>query len=309
VTSIRRFEFHAMASPCEIAIGSSAKDRAQAAADFAIAEVKRIEAKYSRFTSNSVVARINERAASEPVAIDDETRALLNYADRIHAISGGLFDITTGLFQQAWDFRAGTIAAPERLLELKQDVGWSHVRLTSQGIFFMQPRMRIDFGGFGKEYAADRAADVLRQQGVSSGYVNLGGDVAAIGMRPDGEPWSMGVQHPRSTAELIASIPLADAALATSGDYERYFERNGRRYCHVLSPLTGEPVSHWQSVSVIAPRAITAGATATVTMLLEASGLEFLHKSGLPFLAVNPEGEVFTHRKAGQFPPRTRHGS
>ena len=285
-----------MASLCEIAVGGLARDDARTVAEQAIAEVRRIESKYSRFTADSVVARINRLAASEPVAIDDETRSLIEYAARIHSMSGGLFDITTGLFQQAWDFRAGTIAAPDKLAELQPHVGWSRITLDDQGIRFSSERMRLDFGGFGKEYAADRAADVLKQAGVRSGYVNLGGDVAAIGTRPDGQAWSMGIRHPRRDDELIASIPIADAALATSGDYERYFERNGRRYCHILSPLTGEPVNHWQSVSVVAPRAITAGSTATVAMLLEAEGLDFLHDTGLPFLAINPRGDVVTHR-------------
>ena len=292
-----------MASPCEVAIGAHLPHAARSLADMAIAEVHRIESKYSRFTTDSVVAGINERAAREYVEVDDETRSLLDYAGRIHRLSGGRFDITTGLLQQAWDFRKGTIAEPSRLLELRQHVGWAHVQLTDHGIRFHRPQMQLDFGGFGKEYAADRAADVLRQHGVQSGYVNLGGDVAAIGVRPDGEPWSMGVQHPRQAGELLASIPLADASLATSGDYERFFERDGRRYCHILSPLTGEPVNHWQSVSVVAPRAITAGATCTVAMLLEADGLDFLRDAGLPFLAVDAAGEVFTHqphrRKAG----------
>jgi len=290
-----RFEFYAMASICEIALGSGSNASARAAADLAINEVRRIESKYSRFTSDSVVAHINQEAAKKPVAVDEETRFLLNYADQIHRLSGGLFDITTGVLQQAWDFRAGIIAEPERLRELRQHVGWSKVRLIDEGIFFTQSQIQIDFGGFGKEYAADRAAGVLRQQGVCSGFVNLGGDVSTLGLRPDGQAWSMGIRHPRSPGKLIASIPLADAALATSGDYERYFEHNGRRYCHILSPETGEPVNHWQSVSVVAPRAITAGTAATISMLLEATGLEFLQRSGLPFLAVNPQGEIVTH--------------
>ena len=296
MSPIERFEFRAMASPCEIVIGSLTRDAAQAIAGQAIAEVRRIETKYSRFTDDSVIARINAHAAHRPVELDDETQSLLDYAARIHDLSGGRFDISTGLFQQAWDFRAARRAEPGVLEQLREHVGWSRVRLANGSIQLGSDRMRLDFGGFGKEYAADRAADVLRQSGVRSGYVNLGGDLSAVGARPDGEPWSIGIQHPRTPGALIASIPIADAALATSGDYERFFEQDGRRYCHILSPFTGQPVSTWQSVSVIAPRAITAGTTATVAMLLEDQALDFLHDTRLAFLAIDSRGEVFTHR-------------
>ena len=294
--TIERFPFRAMASPCEVVIGSLTREAAARIADQAIAEVRRIEAKYSRFTDHSVIARINARAAHEPVELDDETHSLLAYASRIHEISGGLFDITTGLLQQAWDFRGARVANPSVLADLCKHVGWSRVDLGNGSIRLPSPRMRLDFGGFGKEYAADRAAGVLREAGVKTGYINLGGDLCAIGTRPDGEPWSIGIQHPRTPDALIASIPIADCALATSGDYERFFEHQGRRYCHILSPLTGQTVSAWQSVSVIAPQAITAGTTATIAMLLEDEALDFLHETRLAFLAVDANGNTFTHR-------------
>jgi thiamine biosynthesis lipoprotein len=106
----------------------------------------------------------------------------------------------------------------------------------------------------------------------------------------------MGIRHPRRVGELIASIPVHGGALATSGDYERYFESGGRRYCHILSPLTGQPASRWQSISVLAPLATTAGATTTVAMLKEEGALEFLQASRLGFLAIDLNGEIFTHQ-------------
>lgn len=292
---IQSHSFQAMASPCEVVIGGAAPAQAVQAACHAEAEVRRIEAKYSRFRADSVIGRINAQAAAEPVALDDETLALLHYAGRLHALSDGLFDITTGLLQGAWDFKAGRIPEDAELAALLPHVGWQHVHVEDGALRLADPLARIDLGGFGKEYAADRAAAVLHAQGVESGYVNLGGDIRVVGPRPDGQPWRIGIRHPRDPARLLASIPVGRGGLATSGDYERFFEKDGRRYCHVLSPRDGRPVTRWQSVSVLAPEAITAGTACTVAMLKQHEGLDFLRGSGLAFLAVDAEGGIHTH--------------
>jgi thiamine biosynthesis lipoprotein len=154
--------------------------------------------------------------------------------------------------------------------------------------------MEIDFGGIGKEYAADRAAAILTERGVVHALVNLGGDVRALGGQADGTPWRVGVRHPRATAvgTAIASVEIADGAVATSGDYERYVEIDGRRYCHLLDPRTGWPVRAWQSISVVAPLAVVAGSVATIAMLLADDAPAFLASQGLPWLGVDAAGEV-----------------
>jgi thiamine biosynthesis lipoprotein len=292
---IQNHGFQAMASPCEVVIAGAAPALALQAACGAEAEVRRIEAKYSRFRPDSVIGRINAGAHDAPVEIDDETLALLHYADRLHALSDGLFDITTGLLQGAWDFKAGRIPQEAELADLLPHVGWHHVRIEGGTLRLADPLARIDLGGFGKEYAADRAAAVLQARGVASGYDNHGGDIRVVGPRPDGPPWQIGIRHPRDPARLLASIPVARGGLATSGDYERYFEKDGRRYCHVLSPRDGRPVTRWQSVSVLAPEAITAGTACTVAMLKQDAALDFLRASTLAFLAVDADGVIHTH--------------
>jgi thiamine biosynthesis lipoprotein len=152
--------------------------------------------------------------------------------------------------------------------------------------------MEIDFGGFGKEYAADRAAALLIEAGVRHGYVNLGGDMRFIGPRLDGRPWSIGIQDPRDPDAVVASIPISQGALATSGDYERYFELDGQRYCHILDPRTGMPVRHWRSVSVMAPMAIAAGSCSTIAMLKQQGGLNFLNASDMGYLTVDDQGQM-----------------
>ncbi|MFM7272814.1 MAG: FAD:protein FMN transferase, partial [Gammaproteobacteria bacterium] len=144
--------------------------------------------------------------------------------------------------------------------------------------------------------AADRAAAELARAGIGHGYVNLGGDIHAIGPRPGGEPWAIGVRHPRDADALIASIPLTRGALATSGDYQRFFEDGGRRYCHVLDPRSGRPVSHWASVTAVAPLAVMAGSVTTITMLKESAGLDFLVSTGLAYLCVDSSGHLRSNR-------------
>lgn len=287
--------FGAMASECEIRIAVAGG--AEALAQAAIAEVRRIETKYSRYRDDSVVTRINRAAGRAWVEIDAETGALLGYADTLYASSAGKFDITSGVLRRAWDFRLARVPDAAQLAPLLALVGWRHVERRAGQVRLAQPGMELDFGGFGKEYAADRAAALLAARGVAHGYVNLGGDLHVIGPQPDGQPWLIGIQDPRNEDALIADIPVHSGALATSGDYERYFETGGQRYCHILDPDSGAPVGYWRSVSVLAPLAIAAGSFATVAMLKQEEGLGFLDESGLGYLAVDRDGVI--HKSAG----------
>jgi len=292
-----RFEFKAMACNGEIVVGASSKDEARHNADLAIHEVKRIEQKYSRYQPDSVVSRINAAAGREWVECDDETLALFNYADALFQGSAGLFDITSGVLRRAWDFNNPAIPSTELLKNLVDLIGWPRVQRDDKRIRLPQRGMEVDFGGFGKEYATDRAAAILNQLGIKHGYVNLGGDLRVIGPKPNGDAWMMGIRDPRNPAALIASIPVQVGALATSGDYERFFELNGRRYCHVMSPRSGEPVGFWRSVSVLAPLSTTAGSYTTIAMLKEAAGLAWLEESGMAYLAIDRDGTL--HQKTG----------
>lgn len=287
------FHFQAMASPCELRIEGWPESEARALAQQAIDEVQRIEAKYSRYQPDSIVSRINASAGQpEPISVDEETAHLLGFADQLHQFSDGLFDITSGILRRAWDFKSGKPPAPEQLAALLPCVGWSQVERSGEQIRLPRPGMQLDFGGFGKEYAADRAATLLQQQGVRHGLVNLGGDIRVIGPRTDGSPWWLGIQHPRQSERTIASVPLREGGLATSGDYERYFIHEGLRYCHILDPRTGWPVRHWQSVSVVAPACLAAGAITTVGMLKGPTALDFLLSQGVDYLLVDPLGQL-----------------
>jgi thiamine biosynthesis lipoprotein len=288
------FEFFAMGTPCRIAIEDTADDVAERAAQAAIAEVRRIEAKYSRYRADSVVSRINAAAGSgRPVEVDAETADLLDFAARLNAFSDGLFDPTTGVLRKAWDFRAARLPEPAQLQAVMACVGWHRVEWQRPRIHLAVAGMELDFGGFGKEYATDRAATLLDEAGVASGLVNLGGDLRIVGRRARSRQWLLGIADPRQDGAVFASVPLHEGALATSGDYERYFEHAGRRYCHVLDPRSGWPAQGWRSVSVIAPACLAAGAITTVAMLKGPDALAFLREQAVEFLAVDAAGAVF----------------
>ena len=272
------------------------------AAAAAIAEVQRIEAKYSRYTEDSIISRINRAAGQEAVDVDAETAELLGFADSLWTLSGGLFDISSGVLRGAWDFKAGKLPTASVLQELLTTVGWQHVQRQGQQVRLALPGMELDFGGFGKEYAADRAAAVLLEHGIHHALVNLGGDLHALGARglPElqGAPWSVHIQHPRAESTsgdtTLAVLPLARGGLATSGDYERFFMVDGVRYCHVLNPRTGWPVAHWQSVTVLAVNTTTAGALTTIAMLKGGDAIAWLQSQGVQYLAVRHDGQVFS---------------
>lgn len=287
-------EFTAMASPCRIRLaGVADQARAQALAQAAVDEVRRIEQRYSRYRPDSIVSRINAAAGSgRPVPVDAETAQLLDFADLLYRQSEGRFDLSSGVLRQAWDFKAARVPSETELARCRERIGWDRVVWTGEAIALPRAGMEIDFGGIGKEYAVDRAATLLLEAGVCSGLVNLGGDLRVLGPHPDGRPWRLGVAHPRAPGAVALEWAVHDGALATSGDYERYFEQDGRRYCHILDPRTGWPVSHWQSVTVAAPSCLAAGALSTLAMLAGPQAPAFLQSQGVAYAALDPRGEL-----------------
>jgi thiamine biosynthesis lipoprotein len=296
-----RFDFRAMASPCSIQMDGQDEHTMRQAATEAIGEVQRIEHKYSRYREDSIVSRINQSSTTGgQVAVDGETTELLGFAHALWLMSDGLFDITSGVLRQAWDFRAARLPEPAELQSRLEKVGWNKVERSGSTVRLTQPGMELDFGGFGKEYAADRAAAVLHRHGIAHALVNLGGDLHALGARALPElqdtAWQIEIQHPRPDTAIgkssLAVLALQQGGLATSGDYERFFIQNGKRYCHVLNPHTGWPVTHWQSVSVLAANTTTAGALTTIAMLKQTDALDWLSTQGVRYLAVQHDGQV-----------------
>ena len=292
-----RYAFRAMASEHELHLWASDRSRADRAARVAITDVLRIEAKFTRYRDDSVTAAINRAAGDAPVAIDAETAALLRYADHCHALSDGRFDLTSGVLRRAWDFRRRPPLVPsdDEITAALELVGWTRVEWNEHSVRLPTAGMELDFGGIGKEYAADRAAALCFDHGIRHGFVNLAGDVRVIGAQPDGSPWRIGIQHPRRANDVVGTVELAEGSVATSGDYERYFETGGRRYCHLLDARTGRPVAQWQSASVVAPLATLAGSYATIAMLAGTDAECFLAQQGVDCLLIAADGARVCH--------------
>ncbi len=281
-----------MAAENELQLWAKDELRARTVAEAAIADAVRIEAKYSRYLDHSVTTRINRAAGGRAVEIDSETAALLRYADTCHRLSGGVFDITSGVLRRAWDFRRASPRLPDdsEIGDAIALIGWTRVEWSESRVRLPTRGMEIDFGGIGKEYAADRMATICLAGGASHALINLGGDVRATGPQEDGTPWRVGIVHPRKKNAVVAGIELREGAIATSGDYERFFEIGGQRYCHLLNAATGRPASYWQSISVVAPVCVFAGSCATIAVLLERAAEAFLQAQDVPYLAVDADG-------------------
>jgi len=235
----------------------------------AMEEAERIERKYSRFLETSLVSRINRAAGRSPVAVDEETVMLVEKALDLARRTGGAFDPTVGVLRRAWNWREKRVPPQSEIEALLPLVDHGQVAVALGTVFLRREGMEIDLGGIGKEYAVDRIASLLREAGVESAIVNLSGDVACIRARGDGRPWKIGVLDPRDRNRCRFSVRLSwGGGIASSGDYERYFVQDGRRYHHLLDARTGWPARGVAGTTVVAGTAFEAGMAATGAFLL-----------------------------------------
>jgi FAD:protein FMN transferase len=284
--------FFAMGSDCAVHLYADSKSEFEYFAEAAEAEVVRIEKRYSRYQPDSELSRINAAAAQgHCIRIDEEASSLIEYAKTCFIKSDGAFDITSGILRAAWDFSAAGPPDQASIDPLLPLIGLDRIEISDGCLHFSQPGQELDFGGLGKEFAADRAAEVCSALGAKSGFVNLAGDIRMIGPQPDGSPWIVGIRHPREPNLVVAQVALMSGALATSGDYERYFEFNGRRYCHILDPRTGWPVQGLSSVTVISDRCLVSGSLSTIAMLKGREGPDLLRRLGVRHIIVTDEGQ------------------
>lgn len=285
-------QFYAMGSDCAVRLCGDTVADVERFAAAAENEVRRIEARYSRYRSDSELARINEAAAvGGCIEIDAETAGLVAYAKACFIKSGGAFDITSGRLRAAWDFSASRLPDQASIDAILPFIGLDKVELFDGQLHFSKAGIELDFGGLGKEYAADRAAEVCADLGVRHGFVDLGGDLRVVGPQPDGLPWRIGVRHPRDAGKVTAEIALPAGGIATSGDYERFMEIAGQRYCHILDPRTGWPARGLSSVSVISDRCLVAGSLSTAAMLKGKDGPAWLQSLGVRHIVVDEQGK------------------
>jgi thiamine biosynthesis lipoprotein len=283
-----------MGSPCELHLYADSREAAEEMAAAGRREIDRLESKYTRFRDDSLTSHIN-RAAGDPrgVVVDDETAFLLDYAQTSFEQSDGLFDITSGVLRRVWNHRSGRVPSDAELAEVLTCVGWRRVHWKRPRIVLPVAGMQLDFGGYVKEYAADRVAELMHELGCRHGLVDLGGDLSAMGPHPDGAPWRVGIRDPRRRDRALARVDLLSGGVASSGDYERFLVIDGIRYGHILDPRTGWPVAGFAAVTVLADRCLIAGTASTVAMLKgRREGAAWLEALGLPHMRIDRDGVV-----------------
>jgi FAD:protein FMN transferase len=273
--------FVAMACPCEVLIEHTPEEQAREIVAAVARCAWRIEKKFSRYRGDSVVHAINT-SVGRPMEVDDETARLLDFAATLTRLSEGRFDITSGVLRRVWTFDGGSHLPTQKQIDnLMQLVGWSKV-CWQRPILSLSPGMELDFGGIGKEYAVDAAAELADRlaPGLSC-LINLGGDVAVRNARADGAAWRVGVETVHHAGSAAGVIQLHQGALATSGDSRRFVLRDGHRYSHILDARTGWPVRDApRSITVAADTCSQAGSLTTLAMLEGAGARRFLEASG-----------------------------
>lgn len=291
--ALRRYPFQAMGSFCEIQFLDASRINSKKNLRQLLAEVDRLEKKYSRYHPDSFLNQINFLARDRlGIKIDMETRSLFDHALQCYEQSDGLFDITSGVLRKVWDFKSGQVPEQTEIDKLLPNIGFDKLELKKSRLY-MPKNMEIDFGGIVKEYAADSVATMARNLGIESGLVNLGGDFAVIGPLPVDHSWPIGILHPVEGELLMAKLKIKHGGLASSGDYERAFVHQGKRYSHILNPKTGWPCDGLRAVSVCADLCTLAGSASTIAMLKpEAEGIEWLRESGVDHIYMTSDETI-----------------
>lgn len=258
------------------------ENRGEALLDAGIREVQRLEYLLTEFSETSQTARINLAAGGSPVQVDPEVFALLQRCVAFSKLSQGAFDISAGALKKLYNFKGETVQWPDPALreETLGKTGFQHIRLYDGcRVALTKTGMRIGFGAIGKGYAADRVRAMLQGEGVRSGVINASGDLTAWGARIDGSPWKVGIADPADPARILLWLPVDGGAVATSGDYEQFFEYGGVRYTHNIDPKTGLPVRGVKSVTIISASAELSDALATAVFVMGPdAGLHFLEQ-------------------------------
>ncbi len=269
----------------------------EAAIQAVMDEFRRLDRKLSPYIESSELALVNRMAGREPVIISEEFYRLLETSLEYSVLTAGAFDITFASIGFHYDYRKGikpTDSLIERTLPL---IDYRNIRLNADKstVAFEKPGMRIDLGGIAKGYAVDSGIELLRRRGINHALISAGGDSRLLGDHR-GRPWHIGIQAPRDKERMAAMLPLADTAVSTSGDYERFFERDGIRYHHIISPKTGRSTDSLQSVTILGPNATRTDALSTSIFVLGAEkGIALINRlKDVDAVIIDKDGKMIT---------------
>lgn len=278
---------------------------AEKAGDAVLALFRQIDHQMSRYREDSELSRLNRKAAAEPVEVSDSLFKVLERAVRVSVLSNGAFDISFGSVGYLYDYRAKRKPADDELAEGLQAVNYRSLLLDPEtnAVRFLKPGMRLDLGGIAKGYAVDRGIEILQSFGVRHARLSAGGDMRLLGDKR-GKPWIVGIRDPRSKNRNALVMPLADVAVSTSGDYERFFvDESGERVHHILSPATGKPAKGIQSVTILGNDALTTDGLSTAVFVLGTiDGLALINSlEGVDAVIIDEKRQV--HYSDGLMPP------
>lgn len=261
-----------MGTQVSVELWSDDSEAGRKAIDAAFAEVKRLDLMMNPWNAASELARINREAGKQTVTTTPEIVEVVERALYYSRLSDGAFDISFASVGQYYEYHEGKSPNASQVAQAKQDIDFRAIRLNAntRSISFDKPGLQIDLGGIAKGYAVDQAINILSNKGITSAVVAAGGDTKILGDLGN-RPRTIGIRHPRKKDEFVVMIPLHNTAISTSGDYERFFFKDGVRVHHILDPDTGRSSKGAQSVSVLSPLAIDSDALSTTTFVL---GLE-----------------------------------
>ncbi len=267
-----------MGTSIQVELWSDDRIAGEQAVDAVMAEMHRIDRAMSPHKPDSELSRINRDAGAAAVPLSEEMAGLIARAIDFSKLSGGAFDITFASVGCLYDYRLGVQPTREALEHARCAVGYQYLLLDREArtLRFSRAGMRIDLGGFAKGFAVDNGAAILRRRGIRNAIVTAGGDSHVLGDRR-GRPWTIGIRDPRRAGEVVAVLPLEDVAMSTSGDYERYFERDGVRHHHIIDPATGRSPDSVRSVTLLGPDGLTTeGLSKSVFVLGLERGLQLV---------------------------------
>ena len=274
-----------MGSAFQFIVNAETDEAGQQWIDDCIKEVSRIEKLITEFSEDSETALVNKNAGICAIQVSDEMYQLVERCIRISKLTNGNFDITAGILKGLYNFKNAAFELPTsgRIQEELEKTGYQNVRLLSNNRIFLEKKgMRIGFGAIGKGYAANKTMKLMQQKGVTGGVINASGDLCTWGNKWDGTIWKAGIVNPNSPDEILLWLQLNGLSIATSGNYEQYFDLNGVRYSHNINPKSGRPVRDIKSVSVVSPHAELSDALATAITVMGV-------KNGLALIAQLPK--------------------
>lgn len=270
--------------------------------DVAVEEIRRIEKLISSWDPESQTSLINNNAGVQAVEVDVELFQLIERALKISKLTQGAFDISFASMERIWKFDGSMKEMPsEEVIKASvSKVGYENILLDpkTHSVFLPQSGMRIGFGAIGKGYAADKAKALLQKIGVPGGIINASGDLTTWGTQADGSDWMVAITNPLNKEQVFSWMPVVNAAVVTSGNYEKYVEFNGIRYTHIIDPRTGYPSTGVRSVTIFTKTAELADAlsTSVFVMGLE-TGLDFINQlKGVECIIVSDDNSIHTSK-------------